>query len=196
MDKQTKIKQVIWIVIGVAAIAAVAVFAIVKIYPAKPEYTSGMNLEDIIKWRETWEVAFTPWFDKGAPDFTLKDIEGRTHRLSDYQGRDVLVVFWATWCRACNVEIPHIIELRKMLGEDKLAILAISNEPPELLKQFTAAKKINYPVVSLGDGTLPAPFANVTSLPTAFYIDRKGTIKLATEGLVSQEEIKAIIQAR
>lgn len=181
--------------IGVVTIAVVAVFAIVKNYPTKPEYSAGMSLEDIIRWRKTWNVAFASWFGKNAPDFTVKDIEGSEHRLSDYHGRDVLVVFWATWCQACNMEIPHLIQLRKMLGKAKLAILAISDEPPDLLKQFAAARQINYAVVSLVSSALPAPFANVTSTPTAFFIDRNGTIKFATEGLVTLEETKAIIQA-
>jgi peroxiredoxin len=195
MSKQTKIRKGVWIVIGVVTIAVVAVFAIVKNYPTKPEYSPGMSLEDIIRWRKTWNVAFASWFGMGALDFTVTDIEGIEHRLSDYHGRDVLVVFWATWCQACNMEIPHLIKLRKMFGEDKLVILAISDEPPGLLKQFAAARQINYAVVSLVSSALPAPFANVTSTPTAFFIDRKGTIKFATEGLVSLEETKAIIQA-
>jgi len=106
-----------------------------------------------------------------------------------------LLVFWATWCPACNAEIPHLIELRKTLGRDKLAILAISNEPPDLLKKFAAARKINYAVASADVSTLPPPFADVSSIPTTFFIDHKGVIKLAAEGLVSLEETKAIIKA-
>jgi peroxiredoxin len=152
-------------------------------------------MENIIKSPNTWSTAFSPWFGRDAPDFIFTDIEGKQHRLSNYLGRDVLVVFWATWCPACNLEIPHLIELGKMLSEDKLAILAISNESPELLKLFAIEKEINYTLVSLDSSSLPAPFANVTSIPTTFFIDSNGAIKLAAEGLVSLEEAKAIMQA-
>ena len=196
MSKQTKFAKTVYIVIGLVAIVVVAVFATVRSQLAETEYTADKSLEDIVQSRKTWNVAFTSWFGKITPDFTVEDVEGRTHRLSGYKGRDVLVVFWATWCPACNMEIPHLIELRKMLKEDKLVILAISNEPPEVLKQFAAARNINYAVVSLGSSTLPAPFADVTSIPTTFFIDKSGTLKLAAEGLVSMEEAKAIMQAQ
>jgi len=164
--------------------------------PKEPERASDRRLEDIITSRKTWNVAFTSWFGRRAPDFAIRDITGARHRLSDYRGRDVLVVFWATWCPACNMEIPHLIELRKMFAERELVILAISNEPSKRLKQFVAAKNINYAVASRGGGTLRAPFASVTSIPTTFFIDRKGAVKLAAEGLVSLEEAKAIMQVK
>lgn len=195
MSEQTKITKTVYVIIGLVAIVVVAVFVTVRSQLGKSEYAAEKSLEDIVQSRKTWDVAFTSWFGKIVPDFEVEDVEGRTHRLSGYKGRDVLVVFWATWCPACNMEIPHLIELRKMLGEDELIILAISNEPPEVLKQFAAAKNINYTVVSLGSSSLPAPFADVTSIPATFFIDRNGTLKLAAVGLVSLEEAKAIMQA-
>ena len=141
-------------------------------------------------------MAFTASFGKNAADFSVEDIEGKTHKLNDYKGRNVVVVFWATWCPACNLEIPHLIELRKMLPEDKLAILAISNEEPEHLKNFAALKGINYTIASLGDSFLPKPFADVTSIPTTFFIDPNGKIKFAAVGLVSLADAKVIMNAK
>jgi peroxiredoxin len=183
-------------VIGAAAVTSMTVFAVVKDQSLESGYCAGASLGDVVKSTQTWDVVFTSWFDKQASDFAIEDVEGNKHTLSDYRGRDLLVVFWATWCPACNLEIPHLIELRKMLPDDQLAILAISNEAPEHLKHFAAAKKMNYTVASLGDTTLPAPFADVTSIPTTFFIDRHGTIKLAAVGVVSLDEAKAILQAR
>ena len=181
--------------VGLIAVAVVAVFATVKNDSPNAEPVSGTRLEDVVNSRKTWDLAFPSWSGKAVPDFTINDIDGRTHTLSDYRGKDLLVVFWATWCPACKAEIPHLIELRKMHTEDDLAILAISNESPEDLKRFAADKRINYSVASLGGSALPAPFANVTSIPTTFFIGRDGAIKLAAVGLVSLEETKAIIQA-
>ena len=181
----------------VVAVAVMAVFAVVRNSSSNSEPISGRgpaSLENIVNSRTTWDVAFPSWNGKSAADFTVNDIDGQTHSLSDYHGRNLLVVFWATWCPACKLEIPHLIELRKMYNEDELGILAISNESPEDLKQFAAEKGINYSVASLG-GALPAPFSGVTSIPTTFFIGRDGTIKLTALGLVSLEEAKAIIQA-
>jgi thiol-disulfide isomerase/thioredoxin len=104
-----------------------------------------------------------------------------------------VVVFWATWCPACNLEIPHLIELRKTVAEDKLAILSISNEEPEHLKNFATLKGINYTIASLGDSPLPEPFADVTSIPTTFFIDPEGKIKFAAVGLVSLADARVIM---
>ena len=128
-------------------------------------------------------------------EVTVKDIDGVEHRLSDYRGRNVVVVFWATWCPACKVEIPHLIELRKEFKQDDLVILAISNETAGQLKQSAADKGINYTVVSRGDEFLPRPFSDVRSIPTNFFIDRNGNVKLVALGLVSLEDSRAILKA-
>src|SRR5260370_656804 len=51
-----------------------------------------------------------------SPDFTLKDLEGRDIRLSQFKGKVVLVNFWATWCGPCRIEIPWLIELQDKYG--------------------------------------------------------------------------------
>ncbi|MBN2183065.1 MAG: TlpA family protein disulfide reductase [Sedimentisphaerales bacterium] len=153
------------------------------------------NLEEIIKSAGSWGPVFKPWFGKEAPDFTVTDIKGQKHNLKDYLGKNVLVVFWATWCPACNLEIPHLIELRKEIGEDELAIIAISNEESELLKKYAAGKGINYTVATVGSSFLPSPFIDVTSIPTTFFIDKNGQIKLAAVGLVELDDSKAILKA-
>ena len=180
------------------AVVVVAVFARVRNNSPSSAPISGTgpaSLDNIVNSRQSWDVAFESWSGKAAPDFVVNDINGQTHSVRDYRGKNMLVVFWATWCPACKLEIPHLIELRKLYNEDELGILAISNESPEDLKQFAAAKGINYSVASLGGAPLPAPFSGVTSIPTTFFIGRDGTIKLTALGLVSLEESKAIIKA-
>lgn len=194
MDKRTKMWRVGWIMIGVVVVGMVSALAIVGNNPTESKDV-GTSLDDVIEARKTWNVAFAGWSGKAAPDFTVSDIEGLRHRLSDYRGRDVLVVFWATWCPACNTEIPHLIELRETFKADELAILAISNETAEHLGQFAASAAINYSVVPLGAADLSSPFADVRSIPTTFFIDRDGIIRLTAEGLVSAEEAKAILHA-
>jgi peroxiredoxin len=157
---------------------------------------SGLRpgLRGIINAAKTWGPAFELWFGRPAPGFALTDLTGRQHRLSEYRGKNVIIVFWATWCGPCRMEIPHLIELRNTIGEDKLAILAISNEDPVLLGQFIAQHKINYTVFSNKE-SLPTPFNLVNAVPCSFFIDPQGRIKLATVGMLSLDEIKAILQA-
>jgi len=161
---------------------------------SSPTLSSGPKLEDIIKKARTWGPSFQPWYGKPAPDFTLNDIEGKQHKLSDYKGKNVLVVFWATWCGPCRMEIPHLIELRNTVSKDELSILAISNEKPETVRRFVAQANMNYTIL-LDTGVLPAPFNAIRAIPSSFYIDSEGKIKLGTTGLISLDEIKSIFEA-
>ncbi len=153
-----------------------------------------VSLNDVIKTARTWGPVYTYWYGKMAPDFTLTDIDGKQHKLSDYRGKNVMLIFWATWCPPCLMEIPHLISLRNIIDKEQLAMLAISNENPALVKQFVASKKINYTVLS-DRGTMPLPYNQIRGIPCSFFINPEGKIKLATSGLLSLGEIRAILQA-
>ena len=152
------------------------------------------TVDDVIASRQSWDPEFRAWLGRPAGDLAVKDLEGNLLKLSDYKGKNVVVVFWATWCPACNMEIPHLIKLRKEYDADKLQILAVSNEPVETLKPFVDAKNINYTVATFS-GPLPAPFDSVRGIPTSFFIDPEGNLKLAAVGLVPLEDTVDIINA-
>jgi thiol-disulfide isomerase/thioredoxin len=152
------------------------------------------SLEQIIAAGRMWDVTSVSSFGQPVADFSVRDITGAEHKLSDYRGKHVVVVFWATWCPACNMEIPHLIILRDALGPDKLQILAISNEPADVLKPFVARKQINY-VVATANSPLPPPLNGVQKIPATFFIDPNGKLKLAAIGVVSLKEDIAIINA-
>ncbi len=159
------------------------------------------TLNDIIRAARTWRPVHSYWFGQKAPDFTLTDINGKKHSLSDYRGKNVLIVFWATWCRPCHSEVPHLIALRNIISEDNLAILAISYiaarpyETAETVKNFAKQNKINYTVFCADADTMPSPFSRISAIPCSFFIDKQGKIKFATEGMLSLGEIKAILRA-
>ena len=153
------------------------------------------NLKNIISNARTWGPVYISWAGEMAPDFTLIDVTGKRHKLSDYRGKNVIIMFWATWCRPCIMELPHLIALRNTVSEDKLAMLAISNEPPALVKRFATREKINYAVFAVNTLAMPAPFRNIASIPSNFFINPDGKIKLATSGLLPLDDLKAILQA-
>jgi peroxiredoxin len=153
------------------------------------------KLSEIIEKARTWRPAYTSWRGKAAPDFTLTDINGKKHTLSDYRGKDVIIIFWATWCRPCHMEIPHLKELRETTSEDELAMLAISNERPGLVRSFAERAEMNYTVLTNQRATMPSPYDQVNAIPSSFFIGPEGRIKLGTAGLISLEEIKAILEA-
>ncbi len=162
---------------------------------AEPAIGPRTTINDVIRTARNWTAIYKSWYGKTAPDFTLTDITGKQHKLSDYRGKDVIIIFWATWCVPCHMEIPHLIALRNIVSTDKLAILAISDEYTALVKRFAANQKINYTVIPANTLTMPNPYNSIRAIPSSFFIDSEGKIKIATEGVLSLDAIKAILQA-
>lgn len=160
-----------------------------------------ISLSRVIAAARTWGPAYNSWVGQAAPDFTLTDIKGKTRKLSDYRGKNVMLTFWATWCAPCVMEVPHLKALRDTVGQDELAMLAISyisTMPPntaEMIKEFAEKKRLNYTVLTADMRDMPAPFDSINAIPSSFFINPDGKIKLATAGTISLGEIKAILQA-
>ncbi len=154
-----------------------------------------VNVQNIVKAAKTWQPSFEDWWGKIAPDFTLNDIDGNVHTLSEYRGKNVVVMIWATWIPTCTLEIPHLKELRTAYDAKDLAILTISNEPSALLKEFAQEHGINFTVLT-GGANLEAPFGAVEYAPGTFFIDPRGRFKLASTGLVPTADAKAIVEAK
>jgi len=113
-----------------------------------------------------------------APDFTLKDLEGKSYTLSELKGRVVLLDFWATWCRPCVVSIPHLNKLNLRFQEEEFLLLGISVDrykSKSSLKRFVKQYEINYPVLADKSGKVAARY-RAFALPTSFLINREGKI--------------------
>src|SRR5258706_86816 len=81
-----------------------------------------------------------------APDFELKDVEGKVFRLSDAKGTVRLVDFWATWCAPCREEIPMFKELQATYGAKGFTLvgIAMDDEGLDKVKPYVDAEKIPY----------------------------------------------------
>jgi peroxiredoxin len=159
---------------------------------------TGQTLDDISAGRgPDWRADYTAYYGRVAPDVSLTDLNGRGHRIRDYRGRHLLVVLWAPWCPACRTEMAHLAELRPTIGEDELALLAVTDTTnADTLPAFLAEHpEITFPVALKKIFALPAPFGTIAYIPSGFYIAPDGTIKLGTVGAVGPEEIRAILRA-
>jgi len=153
------------------------------------------SLETIVGLARTWGPILSDWYGKEAPDLVFNDLDGKVHKLSEHSGKDILLLFWGTWCAPCISEIPGLIELRKTQSTDELAIIAISVENPQTVKSFAQRRKINYDVATI-QTELKRPYGQINGFPSAFFIDKQGNLKLITEGAVSMAETLAIIKAK
>lgn len=139
--------------------------------------------------------------DAQAPPLTLKSIEGRTVRLSDYRGKVVLINFWATWCPPCRAEMPDLVKLQREYGKDGLRIIGVTYPPEQLarVRKFTRGLRVNYPI-ALGTRETRAAFSPDETLPLTIIIDREGTIRGTIAGILLpqefDEQIKPLLRRR
>ncbi|MHC4951646.1 MAG: TlpA family protein disulfide reductase, partial [Planctomycetota bacterium] len=134
----------------------------------------------------------TSWIGKPAPDFKMVDLKGNIHRVSRLKGKKIMLDFWATWCPPCKKSIPDLIKLRADSNDSELVIIGLSNEPAETLNSFAENAKINYPIVAYDN--VPAPYNQVTGIPTLFLIDSKGVIQDVLVGYHPPEEIQSRLE--
>ncbi len=125
-----------------------------------------------------------------APDFELKDADGKVVHLSDYKGKVVVLDFWATWCGPCRIEIPWFTDLQRNNKDKGFEVLGVSmdDEGWEVVKPFLAEVGVNYRVVMGNDATAQA-YGGVDALPTTFLIDREGKIAAVHIGLTNKKDI-------
>jgi cytochrome c biogenesis protein CcmG/thiol:disulfide interchange protein DsbE len=134
---------------------------------------------------------------KPAADFTLKDANGASVKLSDYRGKVVLLNFWATWCGPCQLEIPWFVEFEQQYKSQGFAVLGVSMDEDgwSIIKPYIAEHKVNYRVL-LGDDSVTQLYGGVESLPTSFVIDREGKVAFAPHvGLINKNEYINEIQS-
>lgn len=129
-----------------------------------------------------------------ADDFSLRDMQGKTHRLADYRGKWVLVNFWATWCPPCLNEVPELITLHNAHKDRDLVVIGVSlDSPPASVAEFAAKKNITYPLV-LGNHRIAAQIGEVDVLPTSYLYAPNGEQVSYQAGEVTRESVETYIK--
>ena len=125
-----------------------------------------------------------------AEGFAVTDTRGKTHHLGDYQGKWVLVNFWATWCPPCLEEIPELVSLYEAHRKEVEVIgIAMQYQAPEAVIEYADNLFMSYPVV-LGNEDIAAQIGKVNSLPTTFIFDPQGTMVRRHVGAVTRESVE------
>ena len=113
-----------------------------------------------------------------APNFQLRDMNGRTMSLSELRGKVVLLNFWATWCGPCRVEMPAMERLYRAYDRKDFEILAVSTDAQgvAVTRPFQEENKLTFPILHDSDFRVGLSYGART-LPMTFMVDRQGIVR-------------------
>jgi thiol-disulfide isomerase/thioredoxin len=141
--------------------------------PARPRMLSG--------------APFTPPSDsemvgKPAPEFAMRDVEGREYTLAGLKGKPVLLDFWATWCEPCRESMPHVQKLYEQFKDKGLVVLGVdTNEAAEKARKYFEDNKYSFASL-LGSGNDVIEKYSAHSIPRLVLIDKDGVVRYTHTG--------------
>jgi len=141
------------------------------------------------------EAAFSPDKNIPAPDFALKDTQGKVVKLSDFKGKVVVIDFWATWCPPCRKEIPDFIDLYSKYKDKGFVMLGLSVDEGGLsdVIPFIKKNKINYTILMATNTDVPKAYGGIRGIPTTFVVDRRGIIREQFVGFRPKSTFESVI---
>ncbi len=120
---------------------------------------------------------------------TLPDENGEPQALSQWQGKVVVLNFWATWCAPCREEMPELSELHTEYQDQNVVVLGVALDEIDAIKEFTTETPVSYPIFSAEDtgGVIAANLGNDKSaLPYTVIIQSDGSIANTYFGRISK----------
>lgn len=129
---------------------------------------------------------------------SLPDVQNHQRAWSEWQGKVLLVNFWATWCPPCVEEMPELVALQSEMANKNLQIIGIGIDSPSNIQEFSAKYKISYPLLMAGiEGTeLSRQFGNQAGgLPFTVLIRPDGKIQKTYLGRLNMQQVREDLQA-
>jgi peroxiredoxin len=131
-----------------------------------------------------------------APDFELKNIDGKIVKLSDYRGKTVIINFWAAWCKYCNQIMPGLNVLNdENKQNNNLVILSINEkEDFQVVKDYISQNNINYNILLDTDGSTANLFGGINGYTTTIIINSDGTYNKTIIGTTDKDFLESLIE--
>jgi len=131
-----------------------------------------------------------------AADFKVTDTQGKTHTLSGYKGKWVLVNYWATWCPPCLEEIPDLIALNENKKNNLVVIgVAMDYRSAKQVTDFADGLLVDYPIV-LGNPQIVSQIGPVQGLPTTYLFNPEGKMVAQQVGLITRAAVESYIASK
>lgn len=129
-----------------------------------------------------------------ASDFSLDSVEGKTVRLSEYLGRDVILLnFWATWCVPCQAELPALSTLADKWKGKGLTVLSVAMDGPETVSNvepIVRRLKLSFPVLLDTETRVVSVYNPARDAPFSVLIAADGTVSEKVVGYAPGDEVR------
>ena len=142
---------------------------------------------------DQWQTEQQP---QPLPAFSFPDLNGTPHSSTEWNGKIIVLNFWATWCPSCLKEIPAFMTLQTQFGE-KVQFVGIALDDIEAVKIFQQKTAVNYPLLISGDWAgfnLAKQLGNmISAIPYTVVVNRDGQVVYRHSGELSASELQAVI---
>lgn len=131
------------------------------------------------------------------PEFSLPDLQGKLRNIKEWDGKYIVLNFWATWCPPCRKEIPEFIALQKQYGKSNLQFIGVAIDDEVSVNQFALEMGINYPnlIAEMQGIELARQYGNAMgALPFSVIINPEGQIVARQIGFLERSKILDITQ--
>ena len=146
-----------------------------------------------VKMFNQWQVEQQP---QPLPTFSFPDLNSTSHSSNEWQGKIIVLNFWATWCPSCLKEIPAFMALQTQYGE-KVQFIGVALDDLEAVKTFQQKNAVNYPLLISGDWAgfnLAKQLGNsISAIPYTVVVNRDGQVIYRHSGELSVNELQAVI---
>ena len=161
-------------------------------------FGAAMGWQFGLQHNQQTETPATDYSAHTLPEELWHNLDGGENRLSEWQGKTLIINHWATWCEPCRREIPMFMAVRDEYRDRDVELIGIAHDNEEDVRRFVDSMGMDYPqlLAGLGQGRKwLAQLGSNGSLPLTLVFDREGNLRARKLGLMSEQELQAAIKA-